>query len=297
VNHGHEYRERLPAEAAGRTALDWLCERYLHSDRAAWATRLAGREVSLDGALAEARDVLRAGQLLAWRRPPWHEPEVPLTFAVLHRDAHLLAVAKPRGLPSLPNGGFFEHTLLSRVRRQFPQAVPLHRLGRGTSGIVLFALSPDARRRVAAQWRARGVEKEYLALVVGEPSSEAFSVDVPIGPVPHPRLGTVHAACAGGRAALSHVRVLGTGEGGTLVSVTIPTGRPHQIRIHLAAAGHPLAGEALYVPGGGVAEAPALPGAGGYWLHAWKLGLLHPGTGRRLALECAPPPALRHGPG
>jgi 23S rRNA pseudouridine1911/1915/1917 synthase len=293
VNHGHVYRERLPAEAAGRGVLDWLTNRYRHSSRETWSRRLADGELSLDGAVAAADAPLRPGQELTWRRPPWHEPAVPLSFAVLHRDAQLLAVAKPAGLPSLPNGGFLEHTLLHRVRRVHPEAVPLHRLGRGTSGLVLFARTPLARRLLSSDWRAGRVEKEYLALVEGDPRDPRFTIEVPIGPVPHPRLGSVHAASATGRPALSHVRVLGPRASGTLVAVTIPTGRPHQIRIHLAASGHPLVGEPLYVSGGGVASAPALPGAGGYRLHAWRLTLTHPDTGARLQLECAPPPALR----
>ena len=293
VNRGHEYRERVPARASGRMVLDWLAERYRHSARSTWRDRLATGEVLLDGATASADDVMSADQSLAWRRPPWQEPDVPLGFALLFRDAHLVAVAKPRGLPSLPNGGFLEHTLLHRVSRVFPGAAPLHRLGRGTSGIVLFALSTQARRAVAADWRAGRVLKEYRALVAGRPERDVFTVDVAIGPVPHPTLGTVHAARVDGRPAVSHVRVVGARAGGTLVSVSIPTGRPHQIRIHLAAAGHPLVGDPLYVAGGGTALQPGLPGDGGYWLHAWRLALAHPVDGQRLTLECLPPPPLR----
>lgn len=293
MNHGHEYRERVPAGAAGRTVLDWLAERYDHSDRETWRQRLAAGEVSLAGAVASAACVMRPGQQLAWRRPPWHEPDVPLSFAILHRDAQLLAVAKPRGLPSVPNGGFLEHTLLRRVRALDPGAVPLHRLGRGTSGLVLFARTASSRQALSADWRAGRVRKEYLALVGGRPAAGAFTIDVPIGPVPHPRLGSVHAASAGGRPAVSHVRVLGPRAGGTLVAVTIPTGRPHQIRVHLASAGHPLVGDPLYVAGGGVADEPGLPGEGGYWLHAWRLEITHPQSGQPLVLECAPPPPLR----
>jgi 23S rRNA pseudouridine1911/1915/1917 synthase len=293
VNAGFEYREEVGPEAAGRTVLAWLSQRYRHSTEAAWRERIAGGEVRLDGEVALAMDVLRPGRTLVWKRPPWEEAVVPLGFAVLHRDDHLLAVAKPRGLPSVPNGGFLEHTLLSRVRRLHPEAVPMHRLGRGTSGLVLFARPDGARRAVAAEWRAGRVEKEYRALVSGNPALEAFTIEAPIGLVPHPRLGQVHAASPSGKAAVSHVRVLALRGGNALVTVTIPTGRPHQIRIHLAAAGHPLVGDPLYVEGGVPGPDPGLPGEGGYRLHAWRLALTHPATGRRLELECPPPPELR----
>ena len=293
MNAGFEYREEVGPEAAGRTVLAWLGRRYRHSSEAVWRERIAAGEVWLDGGIALAMDVLRPGQSLVWRRPPWEEPVVPLGFAILYRDEHLLAVAKPRGLPSVPNGGFLEHTLLFRVRRLFPEAVPMHRLGRGTSGLVLFTRTDGARRAVAAQWRAGRVEKEYRALVRGVPAAESFTVDTPIGLVPHPRLRRVHAASPAGKPAVSHVHVLARRDGAALVAVTIPTGRPHQIRIHLAAAGHPLVGDPLYTVGGVPGPDPGLPGEGGYRLHAHRLALPHPVGGHRVELECAPPPELR----
>ena len=82
-------------------------------------------------------------------------------------------------------------------------------------------------------------------------------------------------------------------DGNALVAVRIATGRPHQIRVHLAAAGHPLVGDPLYARGGLPAREPGLPGDAGYRLHAHRLGLAHPATGQRLELECVPPPELR----
>jgi len=293
VNGGFEYRERLGPEANGSTVLAWLAGKHRHSSEPVWRARIDAGEVSLDGVAASAGGTLRAGQCLAWRRPPWAEPVVPLGFAILFRDAHLLAVAKPRGLPSVPNGGFLEHTLLHQVRRQYPEAVPMHRLGRGTSGLLLFARTDAARRALAAQWRQGRVLKEYRALVSGVPRQARFAIDVPIGRVAHPRLGSVHAAAPGGKTALSHVELVASHGDRALVAIRIPTGRPHQIRIHLAAAGHPLVGDPLYVTGGVPGPRPGLPGDGGYRLHAHRLALAHPATGARLALECAPPPELR----
>ena len=118
-------------------------------------------------------------------------------------------------------------------------------------------------------------------------------VTAPIGPVPHRRLGTVFGASEAGKPARS-VLVARPGSGpDTVFDVRIATGRPHQIRIHLAHAGHPLVGDPLYGLGGVPrAEAPALPGDGGYRLHAHRVGLAHPFTGESLRLEAPPPPDL-----
>lgn len=292
MNEGFEYREQVGSAAAGRTVLAYLAERHRHSTERVWQERIAAGEVLVGGLPAAASEPLRAGDWLAWRRPPWREPDVPLAFAVLHRDDHLLAVAKPRGLPSMPAGGYLTHTLLHVVRARFAEAVPMHRLGRGTSGVLLFARTPEARRAVAAAWRAGAVEKTYRALVTGIPSQAEFTVSTPIGLVAHPRLGRVHAAAAGGRPAVSHARVLAVRQENALVEVTIATGRPHQIRIHMAAAGHPLVGDPLYAAGGSPAAAGALPGDPGYRLHAFRLRLPHPASGRPLEVECCPPPDL-----
>jgi 23S rRNA pseudouridine1911/1915/1917 synthase len=296
MNSGFVYRDRIGPEAEGEIVLAYLARRYRHTAEGEWRSRIAAGEVILEDAAAEPAAVLRRGQSLVWNRPPWEEPAVPLAFAVLYRDESLLAVAKPRGLPTVPNGGFLEHTLLHLVRALVPSAVPLHRLGRGTSGIVLFALTGAARRSVLRAWREGQVDKSYRALVTGVPGRDEFSVDAPIGPVPHPRLGHVHAASPGGKAALSHVRVLGRHQDESLVEVRIPTGRPHQIRIHLAVAGHPLVGDPVYGGGGTLVPEPGLPGDGGYRLHAHRLALDHPLTGRHLELECSPPEILSEAP-
>ncbi len=292
MNDGYEYREQIGAREGGRTVLAHLVATRTHSGAADWEARLAAGEVSVGGRTAAPGDVLRAGDRLSWRRPPWEEPEAPVTYAVLHEDGDVLAVAKPRGLPAVPAGGFLENTLLHAVRQVYPEATPMHRLGRGTSGVMVFARTQGARRALAAAWRAGAVEKVYRALVCGSPRGDAFTVETPIGLVAHPRLGRVHAAAPGGKPAVSHAKVLSRRATSTLVEVTIPTGRPHQIRIHLAAAGHPLAGDPLYAAGGR-ARADALPGDGGYLLHAVRIAFAHPAHGARVSIECLPPPALR----
>ncbi len=294
LNAGYTYAGRVPSEARGLAVPAWMARRYPHSTEAVWRARIAAGQVTVDGAPASEEQVLAGGERLAWSRPPWEEPAAPLDWALLYRDRDLLAAAKPSGLPVLPAGGFLEHTLLARVRRRYRGATPLHRLGRGTSGLVLFARTPEAAAALSEAWRRGEVEKHYRALASGRPEHETFTIETPIGPVPHAVLGTVHGASAGGRAARSRVRVLAPRPGGFLAGVVIETGRPHQIRIHLAAAGYPLLGDPLYAAGGRpAAGCTALPGDLGYRLHAAELAFRHPRTGEPVRIRCAPPPDLR----
>jgi len=293
-NEGCEYRERLGPQADGERLLAYLARRYRHSSMTEWRGRIESGRVLVDSNPARSDSILRRGQTLVWRRPPWREPAAPASFAVLYEDADLLAVGKPAGLPTLPGGGFLRSTLLHRVREYAAGATPVHRLGRWTSGVVLFARTRESRVELTRQWVGREPLKRYRALASGEPARSGFEIKTPIGPVPHPLLGTVHAAAADGKAAQTSVAVLGRRDGGFLCDVWIQTGRPHQIRIHLAAAGHPLVGDPLYPVGGTPAEdSRALPGDPGYLLHAAELIVRHPRTAREVRLCCAPPPLLR----
>jgi len=284
-NKGHVYREILPGALGGDALLDYLSEKYPHSTRDDWRQRIESGQVRLEG------------DRLSWHRPPWDEPEAPRSFGVLYQDDDLLAVAKPAGLPTLPGGGFLENSLLHAVRDYDPSAAPLHRLGRWKSGLVLFARNRAAMAAASASWRKSEVRKVYRGLADGVPREERFDIDHPIGPVPHPMLGTVHAASPRGKRALSRVTVLERREGCFLAEIEIETGRPHQIRIHLAAAGYPLCGDPLYRAGGlPAADSKALPGDPGYRLHAMKLELLHPCGAGPLRLYCAPPASLERSP-
>lgn len=296
LNQGYVYTEQLGARARGQTALSYLAASWRHSPLSVWQERLARGEVTIEGEVIGPETPLRPGQRLAWARPPWEEDDVPLEFDVVYEDASLLAVVKPSGLPTIPSGGFLMHTLLHQVRKRWPHASPVHRLGRATSGLVLFSLDPAAAAVIQQVWGTPVVTKRYRALGSGIAAQDRYAITAPIGLVPHPRLGDVHGVTVSGKHAASDATVLERRSDSTLFDVDIHTGRAEQIRIHLAFIGHPLVGDPLYAPGGLPLEIdPGLPGDGGYHLHAMELVLPHPITGTRLELRAPVPELLELG--
>ena len=293
LNRGWTYREQVGREVDGLTVLEFLATTRRHSTSAEWARRLERGEVEIEGTRATCGAILNPGQTIVWHRPPWDEADVPTNYRIVHEDDAIVVVDKPSGLPTMPAGGFLNHTLLTLVRRRYPDASPLHRLGRHTSGLVLFARRSHAASELARSWRDRTVRKTYRALAIGETRTGMFVIDAPIGPVPHPLLGTVQAASEDGKPSHSVAMVLERRRDRTLFNVEITSGRPHQIRIHLAYAGHPLIGDPLYEAGGGLKNHPGLPGDGGYLLHAERLQFAHPLTGKRMTLSAPAPPALQ----
>ena len=301
MNNGWIYHERIDKLTEGCTVLEYYTQRYQHSNRAEWQTRIATGEILLNASETIEHTILKRGDRLLYNRPPWQEPEVPLTFEVMVEDAEILVVSKPSGLPVLPGGGFLEHTLLGQLQHRYPHEtpVPIHRLGRGTSGLVLLARSRQARASLSQQMRSHQIQKIYRALANRTSMPDRFRVTHPIGKIPHPILGYIYAAHANGLAAQSDCQVLRRDAETALLDVNILTGRPHQIRIHLAAAGYPLLGDPLYTIGGipktftpsATGELP-VPGDCGYHLHATHLTFSHPTTHDLIQVTSLPPDVL-----
>ena len=309
-NNGWTYRDRIGPAQAGLDLISFYADRYPHSSADCWAERLAAGELELNGAPVSASLPLACGDQLSWRRPPWQEPAVPDQWQVLHDDGDLLVINKPRGLPVLPAGGFLNHTVLGLLAQRYGEAAPrpVHRLGRFTSGLLVCARQPESRAWLSARLRESSrraassdcqnshCQKIYRALTAPLPQElepgQPLAITTPIGRRPHPLLGSIWAAAAPGDpqalAAASCLTLLARRAEACLVEVEISSGRPHQIRIHTAAIGAPLLGDPLYRADGSC-SATALPGDGGYQLHAQRLRLRLP---HQSSLELVAPPPL-----
>jgi 23S rRNA pseudouridine955/2504/2580 synthase len=231
-------------------------------------------------------------------------PAVPAReFPILFEDEHLLAIDKPAAV-AVHGGSGVSFGVIEQLRRARPQARFLelvHRLDRETSGVLLIAKKPSALKDVQRQLRERQVGKTYLALVLGVWPGNLKVIDAPLvryliangQSEGERRVRITGQDDPAGQRAVTLVKVLDRlANDITLLAVTIKTGRTHQIRVHLSAQGHPIAGDDKY---GDFARNKALQkhGLKRMALHAWRLRLTHPANGQPLALMAPLPPELR----
>jgi tRNA pseudouridine32 synthase/23S rRNA pseudouridine746 synthase len=211
---------------------------------------------------------------------PYDPPQGPLV--ILHDDHEVVLVDKPAGLLSVPGkGADLADCLLARVQRVFPTALLVHRLDRDTSGVMVFALTPRAQRHLGWQFEERRTKKTYVARVCGEIAAAEGTVDLPLAVdwPNRPRQKVDHAA---GRPAVTDWRVVRRGGGETRVRLMPRTGRSHQLRVHMAAIGHPILGDPLYASGP-ARDFPRL------MLHSETLQFRHPDGGRTLRVTAPCP--------
>jgi len=242
--------------------------------------------VLVNGELAKASAVVHGGERIEVTPAPLRPLKATaedLPVEVLYEDAAVIAVNKPAGLVVHAGAGNHDGTLVNRLVHRFQSLSQLggdlrpgivHRLDKDTSCVLLVARSDPAHRALAAQFSGRTVEKTYLALVQGRVRNDTGRITKPIArdPMRRTRMTT---RIVTGRTALTEYRLLERFDKFTYLEVRIGTGRTHQIRVHLASLGHPVAGDSLY----GAARATRM------FLHAWRISFDSPATGKRVQVE------------
>lgn len=280
--------QKLPSPTAETELLEWLLAALAPMNRTRVKQLLRSGRVTVNGASATRHDhPLRPGDALAIERDAPAPSASASGLAIVYEDAHVIVIDKPSGLLTVATESEKTDTAFVRLSeylaaRNGGRPFVVHRLDRDTSGLLLFARTADTRDELQADWES--VTKTYLAVVEG---------------VPHPREGTIDNYLTEGRdlkvrasrhagkdakRAVSRYKVRESRGGFSLVEVELETGRKHQIRVHMAGLGCPVAGDKLY----GAATDPARR----LCLHAWKLSFDHPATAARVDTESALPTVL-----
>ena len=295
----------LPASSAGLRLDQALAQALPQYSRARLKSWIEVGAVQVEGRVPRPRDKVLGGERVQiearLEADDRIEPE-DLPLEVLHKDRALLVINKPAGLVVHPGAGNRAHTLQNALLALdprlalVPRAGLVHRLDRDTSGLLVVARTVEAHAALVAALAAREIERRYVAICTGVMTA-GLTVDEPIGR--HRTARTRMTVRADGRPAVTHLRVLKRFRAHTLVQAHLETGRTHQIRVHLAHAGYPLVGDPLY--GGRRRIPPActpelrerLAALHRQALHAERLELNHPSTGRSVSFEAPLPEDMR----
>jgi 23S rRNA pseudouridine1911/1915/1917 synthase len=301
-----EPRDLLVDEALAGQRLDRAAAALLPAlSRTRIQAAIRAGEITVDGCAAKPGQIveLRQRLRLAPDIPAHHLTSVatapaPLPEAIplpiVYEDEHLLVVDKPAGMVTHPAPGHSGGTLVNALLAHVPGIAGgdadrpgiVHRLDKDTSGLLIVAKTPEAHAALAAQMLAHTTVKRYLALVEGRMPTAEGVIEAPIGRDPRQRQRMAIVSLAnGGRPARTRFRILREARGRSLLEIQLETGRTHQIRVHLAAVGHPVVGDPVY----GHPQPPQPPRQ---FLHAAHLEFAHPITGAWLIFEAPLPPDL-----
>ncbi len=285
----------VPEQAAGSRVDAFLASALPGLSRAAVQKLLESGRVWVNGSGAKKNLRLSGGERLLVELPEARESaalaeEIPLD--IVYEDGDVIVVNKPRGMVVHPAVGHESGTLVNALLAHCGQSLSgvggekrpgiVHRIDKDTSGLLIVAKNDSAHRHLSEQLKTRTLSRLYDAVVIGGLREEEGTVDAPIGRSVRDRKKM--AVVPTGRPAVTHYRVKGRYEGYTHVQCRLETGRTHQIRVHMAHIGHPVAGDPLYGPKGDKT------GLGGQCLHARELTFIHPATGEPVRLSCPLPP-------
>jgi len=242
---------KVPAAFDGSSLCDYLAGRFTYLGKSAWAELIADGKVTCAGERCRGERIVRQGEEVACELPAHEPPPVNYAYRVVYEDDWLLAIDKPPGLRVHSGGKFVHANLVYHLRHLRQPACPsvdlVNRLDADTSGLVLLAKEKAVLGAMMQQFQEGRVVKHYLAVVSGRPDPADGTIDLPLGSVAQALVPRFAVDQAAGKAAVTHYRTIRPlSSDYTLLALTPETGRTHQLRVHLAAIGHPIAGDALY---------------------------------------------------
>ncbi len=295
-------RVLLVPEGLEGERVDAAIARMLGLSRSRVAELAAAGGVLLDGAVAGKSDRVHAGAMLevtvSDRRSAVVQPMTAPGLTIVYDDDDIVVIDKPVGVAAHPSVGWTGPTVLGHLAaagfRISTSGVPerqgiVQRLDVGTSGLMVVAKSELAYTGLKRAFRSRTVDKTYHTLVQGHPDPFVGTIDAPIGR--HPSAEYKMAVTADGRHSITHYETLHAFVGTTLLEVHLETGRTHQIRVHMAAIRHPCVGDPMY---GGDPVLAARLGLERQWLHAVRLGFVHPVRNEQVTFSSDYPADLQH---
>jgi 23S rRNA pseudouridine1911/1915/1917 synthase len=287
----------VPDELAGDRLDKVLAKVFPEFSRSRLQSWIEAGRVQVDGAPAKIRQPVPLGATIELVPDLLPEqlaftPE-PVPLDIVYEDDTLVVINKPAGLVVHPAAGNWSGTVLNGLLHRYgaaaaglPRAGIVHRLDKETSGLMVVARTLEAQTDLVRQLQARTVKRRYLALVWGNMPDEG-TIDAPIGRDPRERTRMAVVTGASGKPARTHFRrvdaTVWERQPVSAIHCDLETGRTHQIRVHCAHIGHPLLGDPVYGRARGKRSVTALPhGFARQALHAWRLGLIHPRTGRTM---------------
>ncbi len=242
---------KVPAALNGMSVADYLATRFTYLPETSWRELVQEGRISCNGVICILTTTVARGDTIHCDMPDFGAPAVNLDYTIVYADEWLIGVNKPAGLRVHSRGKFVNANLIYHLRHvrqpSYPEAHLVNRLDADTSGLVLLARDKAVLRQLMHQFAGGLVTKDYLAVVKGRPCPAQGTISLPIGPVKGARVPRYGIDTTLGKTAVTHYQtVRELTDSLTLLELKPETGRTHQLRVHMAAIGHPIAGDALY---------------------------------------------------
>ncbi len=258
------YKSSPSPQYCGIPIEEYFSSRFSYQSKQAWVDQIRNGDISVNGVTAQTGYILKQGDSIITHAGVRQEPPANRKLKVVYQDSHIRVFNKPAPIPVHPSGRYFQNSMTEVLKTSYPEEVPrpVQRLDATTTGVIVFARTRQAAGILMEEFKSHRIKKEYLAIVEGEPATEKFCIDAPIGVLNGSHRG-VGDQIKNAKTAKTNVQWLASKNGYSLLKVIPLSGRTNQIRVHLSSYGLPIYNDQVY--GQGSADNYQ------YGLHAWSL--------------------------